>query len=91
MLSVLLHAINAVFVWLVLRRLDILGAWFDAAVFAIHPVNVASARYNLAIILANQGKTDEAISQLGRAVEVEPGRQEFRTQLEAVRGLKSTR
>ncbi|HMF00919.1 MAG TPA: hypothetical protein VKK06_13610 [Terriglobia bacterium] len=42
MLSVLLHAINAVLVWLVLQRLYIAGAWFAAVVFSIHPVNVAS-------------------------------------------------
>jgi tetratricopeptide (TPR) repeat protein len=68
---------------------------FDAAVQHLKAAiqlnaNYGEARYNLAVILASQGKTDEAISQLERAVEVEPDRQAFRTQLEALRRLKSS-
>jgi tetratricopeptide (TPR) repeat protein len=40
--NVLLHAVNAVLVWQVLRRLELRGAWWVAAVFALHPVHVES-------------------------------------------------
>ena len=43
--SVLLHAVNAVLVWMVLRRLKIPGAWLVGLVFALHPVNVATVAW----------------------------------------------
>ena len=43
--NVLLHAVNAVLVWMVLKHLKIPGSWFAGLVFAVHPVNVATVAW----------------------------------------------
>ncbi|HVP73239.1 MAG TPA: tetratricopeptide repeat protein [Phycisphaerales bacterium] len=43
--NVLLHAINAVLVWMLARRLKIPWPWLVGAIWALHPVNVESVAW----------------------------------------------
>jgi tetratricopeptide (TPR) repeat protein len=45
LISILLHAAVVILLWTLLRRLDVLGAAFAAAMFAVHPIHMQAVAW----------------------------------------------
>ncbi len=45
--NILLHAVNTMMLWLILRRIGLPAAWLAAALFGVHPVHVESVAWAL--------------------------------------------